>query len=75
MKGEARMRHLIILRRPLVLLCLLAALIMMPTGLVSAQNPDNGAMGRWSGGTGIGFLGGTPDGVELALNGHLDYFP
>jgi hypothetical protein len=74
MKGEARMIYLFILRRPVVLLLFLATLIMMPTGLVSAQNPDNGAMGRWSGGTGIGFLGGTPDGVEFALNGHLDYF-
>ncbi len=79
------MKYLIILRRPVVLLLFLAVLILMPTGLVSAQSPDNGElvsaqntdngqMGRWSGGTGIGFLAGTPDGVELALNGHLDYF-
>ena len=68
------MTHLIILRRPVVLLLLLAALIMIPTGLVFAQDPDNGGVGRWSGGTGIGFLGGTPDGVEFAFNGHLDYF-
>ena len=68
------MIHLIILRRPVVLLVFLAALIMTPTGLVSAQDPENGEIGRWSGGTGLGFLGGTPDGVEFALNGHLDYF-
>lgn len=68
------MTHLTILRRPALLLSLLATLIMTPTGLVLAQAPDNGRLGRWSGGTGIGFLGGTPDGVEFALNGHLDYF-
>ncbi len=68
------MTHLTILRRPALLLSLLATLIMTPTGLVLAQAPDNGRLGRWSGGTGMGFLGGTPDGVEFALNGHLDYF-
>ena len=58
-KGETRMKYLIILRRPVVLLLFLAVLILMPTGLVSAQSPDNGElvsaqntdngqMGRWS---------------------------
>ncbi|MBK9308129.1 MAG: hypothetical protein IPM58_13865 [Nitrospira sp.] len=61
-------------RRLMVLPLLLTGLIMMPTGLVSAHDPTDGGMGRWSGGTGVGFLGGTPDGVEFALNGHLDYF-
>lgn len=68
------MTHLTIVCRPVVLLSFLAVLIMTPTGLVLAQDPENGGMGRWAGGTGIGFLGGTPDGVEFALNGHLDYF-
>lgn len=67
------MTHLFIFRRPVVLLLLLTVLIVAPTGLVSAQDPTAGP-GRWSGGTGIGFLGGTPDGVEFAANGHLDYF-
>jgi hypothetical protein len=30
--------------------------------------------GRWSGGAGVGFLTGTPDGVEFAASGHVDYF-
>ena len=30
--------------------------------------------GRWSGGTGVGFLTDTPDGVEFAASGHVDYF-
>ena len=68
------MISLYILRRPVGLPLLLTVLIMMPTGLVSAHDPTDGAMGRWSGGTGIGFLGGTPDGVEFGVNGHLDYF-
>ncbi len=68
------MTHLFISRRPVVLLLLLTVLIVTPTGLVSAQDPTAGGTGRWSGGTGVGFLGGTPDGVEFALNGHLDYF-
>ena len=29
--------------------------------------------GRWSGGVGAGFLTNTPDGVEFALKGHVDY--
>jgi len=68
------MTHLHIWRRLVVLPLLLTGLIMMPTGLVSAHDPTDGGMGRWSGGTGVGFLGGTPDGVEFALNGHLNYF-
>jgi hypothetical protein len=31
--------------------------------------------GQWSGGVGAGFLTNTPDGVEFALKGHVDYFP
>jgi len=68
------MTYLYILRRLVVLPLLLTVLIMMPTELVSAHDPTDGGAGRWSGGTGIGFLAGTPDGVEFALNGHLDYF-
>jgi len=30
--------------------------------------------GQWSGGAGVGFLSGTPDGIEFALAGHADYF-
>ena len=29
--------------------------------------------GQWSGGAGVGFLAGTPDGIEFALGGHADY--
>ncbi|MDH5348272.1 MAG: hypothetical protein OEW13_10250, partial [Nitrospira sp.] len=75
------MTHLFISRRPVVLLVLLTVLVVTPTGLVSAHDTidgetgqRSGKAGQWSGGTGIGFLGGTPDGVEFALNGHLDYF-
>ncbi|MDH5739976.1 MAG: outer membrane beta-barrel protein [Nitrospira sp.] len=68
------MTHPFISRRPVVLLLLLTVLIVTPTGLVSAHDSTAGGMGRWSGGTGVGFLGGTPDGVEFALNGHLNYF-
>jgi hypothetical protein len=33
------------------------------------------AVGQWSGGGGLGFLGSTPDGIaEFAMNGHADYF-
>jgi hypothetical protein len=31
--------------------------------------------GQWSGGVGAGFLTNTPDGVEFALTGHVDYSP
>ena len=68
------MTYLYILRRLVVLPLLLTVLFLVPTELVSAHDPTDGGMGRWSGGTGIGFLAGTPDGVEFALNGHLDYF-
>jgi hypothetical protein len=30
-------------------------------------------LGRWSGGIGAGFLTTTPDGVEFAVKGHVDY--
>lgn len=30
--------------------------------------------GQWSGGAGAGFLADTPDGIEFALKGHVDYF-
>jgi hypothetical protein len=30
-------------------------------------------LGRWSGGIGAGFLTNTPDGVEFAVKGHVDY--
>jgi hypothetical protein len=29
--------------------------------------------GQWAGGVGAGFLTNTPDGVEFALKGHVDY--
>jgi hypothetical protein len=34
---------------------------------------DDLASGRWSGGFGTGFLTDTPDGVEFAVKGHVDY--
>lgn len=52
-------------------------------GLLFSQTVPAGAdtdshelrAGQWSGGAGVGFLGDTPDGVlELAFNGHVDYF-
>jgi Outer membrane protein beta-barrel domain len=68
------MTYLFISCRSVVLLLLLTVLLVTPTGLVSAHDSAAGGAGRWSGGTGVGFLGGTPDGVEFALNGHLNYF-
>jgi hypothetical protein len=35
---------------------------------------DDVLAGRWSGGAGVGFLAGTPDGVEPAFKAHVDYF-
>jgi hypothetical protein len=43
---------------------------------VSVAHADVGDLGpgRWTGGAGAGFLTNTPDGVEFAANGHVDYF-
>ena len=43
------------------------------SGLARADVNDLGP-GQWSGGAGVGFLTDTPDGVEFAANGHVDYF-
>jgi hypothetical protein len=43
-------------------------------GLADAD-VDDLRPGQWSGGVGVGFLTNTPDGVEFALKGHVDYFP
>src|SRR5262245_24564154 len=41
-------------------------------GLADADDNDL-RPGQWSGGVGAGFLTNTPDGVEFALKGHVDY--
>lgn len=68
------MTHSFVPGRSMFLLLFLTALSIVPAGNVSALEPSDSVVGRWSGGTGIGFLGGTPDGVEFAVNGHLDHF-
>jgi len=64
-------------RRFVLVLALLAVVAfsrdLVVPGLADADVNDL-RHGRWSGGTGVGFLGNTPDGVEFALNGHVDYF-
>ncbi|MGH9005570.1 MAG: hypothetical protein ACRDYV_20785, partial [Acidimicrobiia bacterium] len=52
---------------------LVLGLIMLSGGLAHADVDDLGP-GRWTGGAGAGFLANTPDGVEFAANGHVDYF-
>jgi hypothetical protein len=49
---------------------LLVALVAPGGG--DAEGDDSGS-GRWSAGAGAGFLASTPDGVEPAFSGHLDY--
>ncbi|MET0517061.1 MAG: hypothetical protein ABW047_17240 [Nitrospiraceae bacterium] len=59
----------------LVLLCTLVSLPNMIVPIVGTAEVANLAGGQWSGGGGLGFLGGTPDGIaEFAMNGHADYF-
>jgi hypothetical protein len=58
---------------PLVALCVLSLVGTMVRGQAHAQIIED-RTGQWSAGTGIGFLGNTPDGVEFAFNGHADYF-
>lgn len=59
--------------RALFVLMVMLLGVMALSGRTLAQVHDVKA-GQWSGGAGIGFLGNTPDGVEFAFNGHLDYF-
>jgi hypothetical protein len=48
-------------------------LLTLSAGLADADVGDP-RPGRWSGGAGTGFLTGTPDGVEFAVEGHVDHF-
>ncbi len=62
-----------------VVVLALLAIVVCSLGLVAPglayADINNLRQGHWSGGTGIGFLGNTPDGAaEVALNGHADYF-
>jgi hypothetical protein len=52
---------------------LVLGLITLLAGLAHADVSDL-KPGGWSGGAGAGFLTNTPDGVEFAANGHVDYF-
>jgi hypothetical protein len=66
-------RHSVLfLARLVPVVFLLAGMIV--SGLAYADVNDL-RPGQWSGGAGVGFLGGTPDGAaEFVLNGHADYF-
>jgi len=44
-----------------------------PSGNMAVSERPSGA-GQWTAGSSLGFLGSTPDGTALALNGHGDYF-
>jgi Outer membrane protein beta-barrel domain len=55
----------------LTLSVLVLAGLTMP-GLADAD-VDDLRPDQWAGGVGAGFLTNTPDGVEFALNGHVDY--
>lgn len=50
---------------------LLAGLIV---SRVAEAETDGLRPGQWSGGVGAGFLANTPDGMEPAFRGHIDYF-
>lgn len=61
-------------QRQLILVLALLTVVLVVRGLACADVNDL-RQGHWSGGTGVGFLGNTPDGAaEFALNGHADYF-
>src|SRR5688572_11543492 len=67
------------LRRSIPVLSLLTFLLLSFSGMtlsdLACADVSDLRPGQWSGGTGIGFLGSTPDGAaELALSGHADYF-
>jgi Outer membrane protein beta-barrel domain len=68
------------MQRPSVLvLGLLTLSVLSLAGLTTPGHADADVNdlrpGQWSGGVGAGFLTNTPDGVEFALKGHVDYFP
>jgi hypothetical protein len=75
--GDANQPEVIMQRQVLLVLALLAvgvfSLDVVVHGLAYADVNDL-RHGHWSGATGVGFLGNTPDGAEFALNGHADYF-
>jgi hypothetical protein len=55
------------------LAALALGLLTLSAGLAHADVEDL-RPGGWSGGAGLGFLTGTPDGVEFAVKGHVDHF-
>jgi Outer membrane protein beta-barrel domain len=60
-----------------LVLGLLTLSVLVLTGLtmpgLADADVDDLRPDRWAGGVGAGFLTNTPDGVEFALNGHVDY--
>src|ERR671923_1295803 len=73
-EGETTMERPSALVLGLLTLSVLSLAGIIVPGLAEADVNDL-RPGRWSGGVGAGFLTNTPDGVEFALNGHVDYFP
>jgi hypothetical protein len=60
-----------------LVLGLLTLSLLSPAGItvpsLAAADVNDQRPGRWSGGIGAGFLTNTPDGVEFAGKGHVDY--
>ena len=76
---ETDNQHEGIMQRQFVFLLALLAVVVFSLALVvpglAYADVNDLRHGHWSGGTGVGFLGNTPDGAaEFALNGHADYF-
>ena len=66
------------MRRPSALVLRLLTLSVLSLAGITAPalaeaDVDDLRPGQWSGGVGAGFLTDTPDGVEFALKGHVDY--